>query len=140
LKNLSIEIRSTPQRIALFKSVLTADSFDIVEEIRDDEESLGEDNPFIRVLLPLRDVPTRWNSILYVLKRGIKIQKALDATTTRSEWRGSEVHEEEWEKIKIAIEFLEPFALTTRFLEGYKYPTLGAVLPLFTKLLMLLEK
>jgi hypothetical protein len=85
LKNLSIEIRSSPQRIALFKSVLTADSFDIVEEIRDDEESLGEDNPFIRVLLPLRDVPTRWNSILYVLKRGIKIQKALDATTTRSE-------------------------------------------------------
>ena len=140
MKNLSIEIRSSPQRIALFKSVLIADNFDVGEELREDEEYPGEDNPFNRVLLPLRDVPTRWNSTLYVLKRGITIQRALDATTTQREWRGSEIHEEEWEKIKEAVEFLNPFALTTRFLEGYKYPTLGTVLPLFTKLLMSLEK
>lgn len=139
MKNLSIEIRSSPQRIALFKAVLAADNFDIEKEIRDDEESPGEDNTFIRVLLPLRDVPTRWNSTLYVLKRGIKIRRALDATTTQREWRGSEIHENEWEKIKEAVEFLDPFALTTRFLEGFKYPTLGTVLPLFTKLLMSLQ-
>lgn len=118
---------------------MAADNFDIEKEIRDDEESPGEDNTFIRVLLPLRDVPTRWNSTLYVLKRGIKIRRALDATTTQREWRGSEIHEEEWEKIKEAVEFLDPFALTTRFLEGFKYPTLGTVLPLFTKLLMSLQ-
>ena len=85
MKNLSIEIRSSPQRIALFKSVLIADNFDIGEELREDEESPGEGNPFNRVLLPLRDVPTRWNSTLYVLKRGITIQRALDATTTQRE-------------------------------------------------------
>ena len=33
--------------IDVFKSVLTAANFDIVEEIRDDEESPGEDSPFI---------------------------------------------------------------------------------------------
>ncbi len=65
---------------------------------------------------------------------------ALDATTTQREWRGSEIHEEEKGKSKEAVEFPESFALTTCFLEGYKYPTLGAVLPLFTKLLMSLKK
>jgi len=75
-----------------------------------------------------------------MLERGLAIRLGLDATTTLREWRTSEILEEEWELIAEAVQFLKPFATTTKFIEGFKYPTLSLVLPLYNKLLAHLKR
>lgn len=45
----------------------------------------------------------------------------------------------EWALIARIVEFLEPFAQTTRHIEGYKYPTLSCVIPLYNALLNKVE-
>ena len=115
-------------------------NFSFDEEVANDpQEPLEPEDPTVRVLFPLRDVVTRWSSTRNVLARGLKIRKGLDATTTERDLRGSEIVDEEWILIKEAVDFLDPFALTTQFLEGIKYPTLGAVIPLITKLVIFLK-
>lgn len=58
------------------------------------EECEAEYIPSARILLPLRDVPTRWSSKLQMLERSVKIRKGLDATTSQREWRSSDFIEE----------------------------------------------
>lgn len=75
-----------------------------------------------------------------MLESSIKIRKGLDATTAQREWRSSEIIEEEWDKIKEAIEFLKPFAETTKYVERFKHPIFCSVLPLYNKLFDHLRK
>lgn len=75
-----------------------------------------------------------------MLERSIKIRKGLDATTAQPKWRSSEIIEEEWYKIKEAIEFLKPFAETTKYVERFKHPIFCSVSPLYNKLFDHLRK
>lgn len=135
---MSIEIRASPQRLALFKQALEDLNFNDEMGI-DDDEGLDDGAEEIPILGPLRDVPTRWNSTLKMLQRALLLRKGLDATCTNREWRSSEITEEEWKLIEEAVDLLKPFETATRLVEGFKHPTLSLVLPLFNKLLSQLD-
>ncbi len=49
--------------------------------------------------------------------------------------RKHEINDHEWGIIREVNEFLEPFEAVTKQMEGSKYPTLSAVIPLYNSLL-----
>jgi hypothetical protein len=139
IRNLSKACRSSPQRLAQFKEGLQAaniafetfgDPFDI------NPYAVAEKNACKRILNPLRDVPTRWNATYYMMERSLSVRKGLEEVTARNrDLRDLDLSDAEWALVKEAMEFLEPFALTTKHVEAFKYPTLSAVIPLFNKLM-----
>jgi len=71
-----------------------------------------------------------------MMERSLAIRKGLEEVTARNrDLRHLDLSDAEWAQVKEAVEFLEPFALTTKHIEGFKYPTLSSVIPLFNKLM-----
>lgn len=70
-----------------------------------------------------------------MVERAVKIRKGLDEVTMAREHRELEINNEEWKQIDEVLEFLEPFAQVTNDMEGAKYPTLNAVIPLYNLLI-----
>lgn len=87
-------------------------------------------------LIPQLDVPTRWSSCYFMIERALKLQKGLDHVAANlKELRQFELQEDDWKRLQEVLCFLKPFAETTRHIEGFKYPTLSSVIPLYNKLL-----
>lgn len=129
LRNLSKACRSSPQRLAQFKEGLqenTTIAFELFGDPFDaNPDVIVEKDACKRALLPLRDVPTRWNATYYMADRSMAIRKGLEEVTDQNrELRDLELSDPEWTQVKEAVEFLEPFALTTKHIEAFKYPTL----------------
>ena len=75
-----------------------------------------------------------------MIERAFRIRRSLDyIAAIDRELRGFEINESEWEMIAICLEFLEPFAVTTREMESATYPTLSVVIPLFNALISHIE-
>ncbi|EFX68740.1 hypothetical protein DAPPUDRAFT_329813 [Daphnia pulex] len=71
-----------------------------------------------------------------MIERTLSVRKGLEEVTARNrDLRDLDLSDAEWALVKEAMEFLEPFALTTKHLEAFKCPTLSAVIPLFNKLM-----
>jgi hypothetical protein len=71
-----------------------------------------------------------------MMERSLAIRNGLEEVTARNrELRDLDLSDVEWAQVKEAMEFLEPFALTTKHIEAFKYPTLSSVIPLFNKLM-----
>lgn len=122
-------IRSSPQRIDKLKEGIIQANLDALRDPNDDAEALPN-------LLSQLDVPTRWSSCYHMIKRCIVLQKGLDFVTANlKELRQYELAEEEWNLLSEIVNFLEPFAVTTKYIEGFKYPTLSLVIPLYNKLM-----
>jgi hypothetical protein len=68
------------------------------------------------------------------MERSLSVRKGLEEVTARNrDLRYLDLSDAEWALVKEAMEFLEPFALTTKHLEAFKCTTLSAVIPLFNK-------
>ncbi|KAK4037661.1 hypothetical protein OUZ56_029692 [Daphnia magna] len=71
-----------------------------------------------------------------MVERSLSIRKGLEEVTARNrDLRDLDLSDAEWALVKEAMEFLEPFALITKHVEAFKYPTLSSVIPLFNKLM-----
>lgn len=142
MRDLAIAIRASPQRLAVFKQTLLN-----LKLSYHDKDYLGEEtdeinievDEHVRILLPLRDVATRWSSTYLMLRRALAIRSGLDETTTHRDFISQDIGEEGWKKIEECLKFLEPFATITKHVEGFKHPTLSCVIPLYNKLLNFLE-
>lgn len=104
-----------------------------------DEEVIENVDAQTKLLLPLRDVVTRWSSTFLMLRRALAIRPGLDETTNHRDFISQDIGEDGWVKIKECVDFLEPFASVTKHVEGFKYPTLCSVISLYNKLLDVLE-
>jgi len=144
-----VAIRASPQRMASFFDA-SKEAY-LFEELIDDEgldpELLGEegDDPEQRdpndpPLAPVLDVPTRWSSTFYLLERALKIRAGLDQMTAlHRDFRTFELSDQDWKEVKEILEYLRPFAVVTRHVEGFKYPTLSCTIPLYNSLLDLID-
>lgn len=75
-----------------------------------------------------------------MIQRALRLKQGLDHVTGNlKDLRPFEVQDEEWNLLGEVMSFLEPFAVTTQHIEGFKYPTLSSVIPLYNKLLDILE-
>jgi len=111
------------------------------QEFPVDDGSEDEEEDFLtRVLAPVRDVITRWNSTYLMLKRALLIRKGLDDITDFRDFRKYKIEKAEWKTMAEFTRFLKEFYVITTFVEGSKYPTLSSVVPLYNSLLVFLEK
>jgi len=109
------------------------------ENFYDFQADLPEDGS-IRPLVPLLDVVTLWSSGYVMLKRAKDIRPGLDTVAAlEHDLRKYEIDPEEWAVCDYVIDFLQPFAVITKFVEGLKYPTLSCVIPLYNSLMDKLE-
>jgi len=155
---LAYAIKDNPQRLRLFMDTLTDLSIEVPDErnLTDEQlrrqleehhiaQSLPSTDPARRpqcpILAPILDVATRWNSTHSMLKRSLRIRPGLDklGESERALWACS-LEQPEWNNIEEVVRFLEPFAVVTKHIEGYKYPTLSVVVPLYNQLLETLKK
>ena len=60
------------------------------------DEVKEETNQEMKVLLPLRDVVTRWSSIYLMLRRAIAIRPGLDETTTHRNFINQDIGVDGW--------------------------------------------
>lgn len=134
MRSLTVAIRSSPQRLAKFKEGLLNENLESEKEGNYSEDYDGCDD--ILNLVPVLDVPTRWSSMYYMIKRAIKLRNGFDYITgVERELRDYEISPDNWKLIREMYNFLEPFAETTKHIEGCKYATLPFVVPLFNELL-----
>jgi len=64
----------------------------------------------IRILKPILDVPTRWNSTYEMCARALVLRIVLDAISrTDLDLRQYILSEEDWEKIELLVSILAPF-------------------------------
>lgn len=92
----------------------------------------GEPN----LLIPILDVPTRWSSTYLMIKRALKLRKALDLLLyLEKDLNRPSLDEVEWISLQLMSDFLEPFGDITQHIEGFKYPTISCVVSLYNTLL-----
>lgn len=61
----------------------------------------------------IHDVPTKWNTVLFMLQRLLEQKKALIAMSTEMDFGGS-VSEHQWTLMEAVVKVLEPFEEATR--------------------------
>jgi len=104
------------------------------------EYDLELNNHLPESLSPLLDVPTRWISTYWMIKRALRLRQSLDfIAANEKDLSELQINESEWNIIAICLEFLEPFAVTTKEMESAAYPTLTVVIPLFNALITHIE-
>lgn len=105
------------------------------------QTSIGPKPPIVKALVPILDVATRWGSTSAMVKRVIFIRSGLDSVTeSERELRKFELSDEEWENLKEVDKFLDPLSAVSQHVEGFKYPTMSCVVPLYFKLLETLKE
>lgn len=136
-----IALRASPQRSAQFLEYLRENGVREQDFPEDDGSEINEELPdfLTKVLAPIRDVVTRWNSTYQMLKRALLIRKGLDDITDFKDFRKFKLEKSEWKTMSEFTRFLKEFYVITNFVEGSKYPTLSSVVPLYNSLLVFLE-
>lgn len=149
MRELAVAIRASPNRLSAFRDTLIRLKIECCEKEYVGEEEIGhlhgngeeseESDKIIKVLLPLRDVPTRWSSTFLMLRRAVAIRQGLDETTYHRDFMHQDIGTKGWERIEECVTFLKSFADVTQEVEGFKQPTLSSVIPLYNKLLDCME-
>ena len=142
LRSICAAIRDSPQRLQRFHAGMM--STDEMADLFDDEGIVGPEgedrfvNGAFRPLNPVLDVATRWSSTYTMLIRAIRIRRGLDAVSVREDLH-YEITDAEWKDCQDVADFLHPFAVVTKHVEGIKYPTLSCVIPLYNRLMDTLD-
>ncbi|XP_045028216.1 uncharacterized protein LOC116922130 [Daphnia magna] len=141
LHDLVVAIRSSPQRIQKFKSIFKKCIFGTSDLLYEEDELFSSDGGVVpQDLLPILDCPTLWSSTYFFLKRGFKVRYAIDKIAMDVELRKNELQDGEWQILRQVFSFLEDFAVATTYIEASQYPTLFLVVPMYNRLLNLLEE
>lgn len=82
-----------------------------------------------RFVKPILDVATRWNATYDMLVRALRLRDCLSAY---AEGLFSPV---DWAYYQRVVDYLEPFKECTLYLNGDKWVSISAVLPLYNKLI-----
>ena len=136
MRKLVKAIKASPQRLDKLKEALQKAATGLLPEYTIDMDTFTG-----AMLVPVQDVVTRWSSGHFMNKRALEIRPGLDFfTATERDLRELELEDEHWNRLGYSGDFLDPFAEITTFVEGMKYPTLSAVVPLLDDLLRTLEE
>jgi hypothetical protein len=73
----------------------------------------------------IRDVPTRWNTIFFMLERLLLMKYAIVNMKATDELKDLALKEPEWEILVQLCRILDPVRECSKLLEGELYPTLG---------------
>lgn len=141
LRDLIVAIRASSERVQQFKEILKECEFELFELDYEEDELFSFDGAVITDdLLPFLDCPKQWSSTYFFLKRGLKLRRAIDEIAKDQELCENELKEEEWLILEQVFSFLEKFALVTTYVETSHFPTLSLVIPMYNRLLNLLEE
>lgn len=134
----SCNLGALAQRIEKFKKMLK--TLRLQNEDSEEEEMWStEETVITQYLLPILDGETRWSSGYFFDKRGLKLRVAIDEIAKNKDLRKYELSKEDWRILHQVLEFLEEFAIITKYIEGSGYPTLSLVVPMYHRLLVILE-
>ena len=92
-----------------------------------------EQNQISAGLKPLKvkkDVVTRWNSQLIMIRRLIEIRATISKTLSDLIKSFLQLSDYEWNILGDAVQILDPFELITRELSGEKFVTASLIIPL----------
>lgn len=105
------------------------------EEVDQQYSSSYRDSP------PITTCSTSWRSNLFpLLERSLEMRQELKKLMAmQQELRSIELFENEWENIEEILNFLRPFIVVMRHVEGLQYPTLNCTLPLYNSLLNMID-
>src|SRR6266542_2225642 len=106
-----------------------------------------------KILKPIQEVSTRWNSVFYAFERLLELQRAIIFLPSRLKADKNKennkdgkkldsimLSSKEWETLSEIIEILDPFEEITSILSGQNYVTLSLVYPFIKKLTEILKK
>ena len=74
-----------------------------------------------------------------MIERSIQLRDSIQSFCKSEPKLNKQLSYREWEELEKVLSLLEPFAETTKHIEGFKYPTLTIVIPLYNQLLNLVE-
>ncbi|XP_057373479.1 uncharacterized protein LOC130694417 [Daphnia carinata] len=141
LRDLIVAIRASLERVQQFKEILKECEFELSELDYEEDELFSFDGAVITDdLLPFLDCREQWSSTYFFLKRGLKLRRAIDEIAKDQELCQNELKEEDWLILEQVFSFLEKFALVTTYVETSHFPTLSLVIPMYNRLLNLLEE
>lgn len=111
-----IGIRGSPQRREIYLRNCT-------------ENGIGD-------LLPIQDVPTRWNSTFDMIERALRIETAFTATLkTIGELRSYILSEQDWALLKQLMDFLAPLKQATQMISKETAPNIASSTMIYNYLL-----
>jgi hypothetical protein len=106
-----------------------------------------------KILKPIQEVSTRWNSLYYSFERLLELQRAVvylpsrlkadinkDSNKDGAKLENIMLSDREWITLSKIVEILEPFEEITSILSGQSYVTLSLVYPLIRKLTEILRE
>jgi hypothetical protein len=94
-----------------------------------------------KVLLPIMDVSTRWNSTLDMLERAILLKPTIvHLLCTDRDYVDTQMDLEQWTKVEKMIAFLRPFKQTTVMMSAVRHPTMSGMLPVLMALMKHLRR
>lgn len=106
--------------VSYFKNSVVAS-----DKLRSIQEQMG-----IPVLKLKKDVLTRWNSILNMLERLLKLKEAISAALASLPNSPTPLTADHWNAIEECITVLKPLEIMTTELSAEKYPTVSKIIPL----------
>ncbi|KAJ7584888.1 hypothetical protein C8J56DRAFT_789034 [Mycena floridula] len=126
-------VRSSGQR--------RADFHDVIEE--HNREGASHDPPeFLRVVTLLREVETRWSSTFLMIDRVVELLQAVNEFLALDKYEDLRHLQLSDDTVRVLIDirrFLFVFHVIQELVSAQKTPTLPIVLPLYEKLIVLLE-
>ncbi|XP_064475601.1 E3 SUMO-protein ligase ZBED1-like [Ornithodoros turicata] len=94
-------------------------------KLREEQERIGK----VPQLKLIKESPTRWNSIFYMLKRILEVGEALTLTLSKLPRAPSPLSAEDVMLIEDVVAILEPFEDATKLMSGDQYTTISLVIP-----------
>lgn len=94
-------------------------------KLREEQERIGK----VPQLKLIKETPTRWNSIFYMLKRILEVGEALTLTLSKLPRAPSPLSAEDVMLIEDVVAILEPFEEATKLMSGDQYTTISLVIP-----------
>ena len=108
----------------------------------DDDDNVIAEGPIPssgRSLKLIKDICTRWNSTLYMLQRCLLLKNAINHVLAESKYANLVPTGEQWLAAEKLCALIKPFQISTDFLQGEIYPTLGSVSWIITTLVQGLQ-
>ncbi|XP_064456877.1 zinc finger BED domain-containing protein 4-like [Ornithodoros turicata] len=94
-------------------------------KLREEQERIGK----VPQLKLIKETPTRWNSIFYMLKRILEVWEAPTLTLSKLPRAPSPLSAEDVMLIEDVVAILEPFEEATKLMSGDQYTTISLVIP-----------
>ncbi|CAE7121114.1 unnamed protein product [Rhizoctonia solani] len=139
IRKISRIVRSSPQRMELFKTLATR-----IEE--DNEQHARSRNQLYikkRIKNLVLDVVTRWNSLYFMLERALEFREAIDALCSHPKvkiFNPYLLSNVDWAAVLQICGWLKFFRGATRKMSGDKYPTISLSLRVYSLLINYVSK